>query len=106
MKEISVVQLKALLDAGTAPKVIDVRETWEFETDHIEAENIPLATLPEHLSALAEYKDKDLILACRSGGRSGRATQYLMQQGFTNVMNLSGGMLAWKTFVDPKFDVE
>jgi rhodanese-related sulfurtransferase len=106
MSDITVQELKALLDAGTAPPIIDVRETWEFDQDHISAENIPLATVPVKIADLAQYKDQELIICCRSGGRSGQACAYLRGQGFTKVRNLTGGMLAWKANIDPNFDVQ
>ena len=106
MKEITVSELKSLLDAGTAPRIIDVRETWEFDNDHIEAENIPLALVPVRINELENMKDEELIIACRSGGRSGQACMYLAQQGFTKVMNLKGGMLAWKAEINPDFNVQ
>ena len=106
MTEISVTQLKARLDAGNAPRIIDVRETWEYENDHIEAENIPLSLVPVRISELEDMKDKEIIMACRSGGRSGQACQFLAQQGFSKVMNLKGGMLAWKAEINPDFNVQ
>jgi len=79
-----------------AVKLIDVRETHEFtgELGHIEgAELVPLATV----AAAAEGWDKDaeIVLVCRSGGRSGRAADALARAGFTRVSNMVGGMLRW-----------
>jgi rhodanese-related sulfurtransferase len=103
--DISVVQLKERLDAGTAPRVIDVRENWEYENAHIDAENIPMGEIPGRISDLESHRDQELVICCRSGGRSGNIANYLRSQGFSQVKNLSGGMLAWKTFIDPNFNV-
>lgn len=57
--------------------------------------------LPDKLSELSEYKDKDLVVYCRSGGRSARCVDFLKSQGFQKVFNLTGGILAWTDTVDP-----
>lgn len=76
------------------PFVLDVREPQEFEMGHIEgATLIPLGSLPEHLAEVP--KDKPVVVVCRSGNRSGRAAAFLKEQGFTNIENLTGGMMAW-----------
>ena len=106
MNDITVQELKQRMDEGTAPPIIDVRETWEYDQDHIEARNIPLATVPVRISELAEHKDKELVVCCRSGGRSGQACAFLRAQGFSNVRNLTGGMLAWKAAINPAFNVQ
>lgn len=105
MSDISVQELKERLDAGTAPKIIDVRETYEYETGHIAAENIPMGEVPGRLSELSLHKDAELVICCRSGGRSGNITNFLKAQGFTQVRNLSGGMLAWQAQIDRTFKV-
>jgi rhodanese-related sulfurtransferase len=80
---------------GTA-RMVDVREPAEYtgELGHIEgAELVPLSTVE---SAAAGWdRNADLVLICRSGGRSGRAAMALSQMGFSRVMNMVGGMLAW-----------
>jgi rhodanese-related sulfurtransferase len=106
MNDITVQELKDRMDAGTCPPVIDVRETWEFEQDHIEAQNIPLATVPVKIADLSAYKDQELVICCRSGGRSGQACAFLRAQGFAKVRNLTGGMLAWKANIDSAFNVQ
>jgi rhodanese-related sulfurtransferase len=104
--DISVQELKERLDAGRAPRIIDVREPWEFEADHIDAENIPMGQVPGRIDELAEWKDQELVICCRSGGRSGNIATYLRSSGFSQVRNLTGGMLAWKANIDPDFNVE
>lgn len=88
----------AQLAAGPAPgvRLVDVREPAEFDgiLGHIEgAELVPLATVTE--AAGAWPRDAHLLMVCRSGGRSGKAAAQLAGLGFTRVMNLRGGMLAW-----------
>lgn len=106
MQDITVRELKDRMDAGESIRIIDVRERWEWENDHITEENWPMATVPVRVADLADYKDKELVINCRSGGRSGQITNYLRGQGFTKVRNLIGGMLAWKEEIDPSFNVE
>lgn len=82
--------------ARGAVRLVDVREPHEFTGDlgHIAgAELVPLATV----GARARTWDKavDIILICRSGGRSGRAAEALVGAGFRRVMNMAGGMLAY-----------
>ena len=105
--DISVQELKAKIDNNESPIMIDVREPWEWDTQHLDGvKKIALGTIPGFLPDLSENKDKEVIMICRSGGRSGQATMFLKNQGFSNVRNLAGGMLAWKANIDPTFDVE
>ena len=86
--------VKAALDDGKAV-LIDVREPWEYEQKHIPgAKLIPLANIPDQLSELPE--DKDIYVHCRLGGRSGRAVEYLREQGRPRAINLLGGIEAWE----------
>lgn len=76
--------------------IIDVREPHEFvgELGHVPgATLVPLASVPAQ--AVTWDKSLEYLLVCRSGGRSGQAAQALHRAGFTRVMNLVGGMLAW-----------
>jgi rhodanese-related sulfurtransferase len=77
-------------------KVVDVRDPDELTGDlgHIEGvTNVPLSTLPS--AAGAWDREQEIVLVCRSGGRSARAARYLVDQGFTRVINLRGGMALW-----------
>lgn len=77
-------------------QVVDVRSAAEYvdELGHIsEAELIVLDTIPDHLDKF--NKDKTLVLVCRSGGRSARASAFLQEQGFKTIYNMRGGMLLW-----------
>ncbi len=105
MSDITVQELNERLKAGTAPRIVDVREIHEYETDHISAENIPMGEVPGRLGDLASHKDQELVICCRSGGRSGNIAAYLRQQGYSNVRNLTGGMLAWAANIDTTFRV-
>ncbi|MEO1451119.1 MAG: rhodanese-like domain-containing protein [Bacteroidota bacterium] len=106
--DITVRELKERIDNGTAPVMIDVRESYEWEMQHLDGvRKISLGSIPAFLPELTpELKDQEVVMICRSGGRSGRATQFLANQGFTNVRNLQGGMLAWKEAIDSSFNVE
>ena len=97
MADITAPELKQRLQAGETPHIIDVRETWEAEESRIAgSQNIPLGTLPTKLDDLEDLKDQEIIVHCKSGGRSASAKAFLTQQGFTNVRNLEGGMLAYQ----------
>ncbi len=75
--------------------VLDVREQWEYDEQHIPGVTlIPMAEVPNRLSEIPT--DKTVIVTCRSGNRSGQVTDYLRQAGYTNVHNMAGGILAWE----------
>ena len=77
--------------------VLDVREPDEFKAGHLlNAELIPLGKLQARIGELAKYKDKPVVVVCRSGSRSGTACVKLSKQGFTQAYNLAGGMMAWQ----------
>ncbi|MDL4839692.1 rhodanese-like domain-containing protein [Aquibacillus rhizosphaerae] len=94
MKEISTKELQKLLDENKDINMVDVREVDEVAEAKIpDSVNIPLGLLEFRMHELD--KSKEYIMICRSGGRSGRAAQYLESKGF-NVINMVGGMLAWE----------
>ncbi|MBT2655652.1 rhodanese-like domain-containing protein [Bacillus sp. ISL-18] len=94
MKKMTVKEVEALLNEGKQLNIIDVREVEEVAAGKIPgALNIPLGLVEFRMHELD--KSKEYIMVCRSGGRSGRATQFLESYGF-NVINMSGGMLAWE----------
>jgi rhodanese-related sulfurtransferase len=77
--------------------VLDVREDKEFNSGHIiNSLHIPQGNLKTRLNELDKYKDKPIIVSCRSGHRSGQACSLLKKQGFETVFNLSGGVMAWQ----------
>ena len=104
MNEITVQDLKKMIDNKEDFQLIDVRETFEYEMSNLNGLNIPLAGLL--LEADQISKDKPVIMQCRSGARSAAATNQLEQQfGFTNLYNLKGGILAWKAEFEPDMPV-
>ena len=104
MKEISVEELKSKIDNNEDFQLIDVRETFEYDTSNIKGENIPLGGLL--LEADKISRDKPVIMQCRSGKRSAAAVMQLEQQlGLTNLYNLKGGILAWQEAFDPDMQV-
>jgi molybdopterin/thiamine biosynthesis adenylyltransferase/rhodanese-related sulfurtransferase len=77
--------------------VIDVREQVEWDAGHIpDAVFIPLGQLGEEIGGAVPDKGTEIILQCRSGARSGRGTVLLQQLGYTNVVNMAGGILEWQ----------
>jgi len=96
MKEITVQELKKKMDQGESFHLIDVREPDEYEEANIGAQLIPLGDLPDHIEELNKWQKEEIIMMCRSGQRSGRAQKLLLDAGFEDVANLTGGILAWK----------
>ena len=97
MEDINVIELKTRLDNGEKLTIIDVREPYEYEEYNIGATLIPLGTLPQKLADLEDLRDAEIIIHCKSGGRSGSAKSFMQAHGFTKVRNLLGGILDWKT---------
>lgn len=93
--DITVEELKERLDKSEALNFLDVREDYEYEEQNLGAKLIPLGELPDRMDELADWKDKEVIVHCRSGARSGRAKAFMEGQGFTNVRNVLGGILAY-----------
>ena len=102
---ISVHELKRKMDAGEPFKLIDVRETFEYEIARIDgAKLIPLREIADRASEL--LPNEPIIVHCHSGRRSADAVQLLRQRGFANVYNLEGGIDAWSDEIDhnvPKY---
>ena len=98
IREISVEELKARRDRGENPLVLDVREDWELQLASIPGVvHVPMNQLPTRLSELSPAKET--IMMCHAGGRSMRVAHFLVNQGFTDVANLSGGISAWSQLV-------
>jgi molybdopterin/thiamine biosynthesis adenylyltransferase/rhodanese-related sulfurtransferase/molybdopterin converting factor small subunit len=98
--EITPVELKAKLDAGETPLVLDVREPNEYQINRIEGSTlIPLGELPRRYQELP--RDRQIVTQCKMGGRSAKAMEFLKTVGFTDVKNLRGGILEWIDKVDP-----
>jgi len=100
MSDMTVLELKARIDAGTAPFILDVRETQEYQINRIAGSTlIPLGELPARVGELDP--SVEIVCQCKMGGRSAKAAAFLRQQGFANVHNLTGGITAWVEQVDP-----
>jgi sulfur-carrier protein adenylyltransferase/sulfurtransferase len=99
MKEISVSELKKRIDSNDPIQVIDIRESNEYEYCNIGAQHIPMGEIMMNLDKIS--RDKDVIIHCKSGGRSSAMVQALEVRGYNNVINLTGGILAWSTEIDP-----
>jgi sulfur-carrier protein adenylyltransferase/sulfurtransferase len=97
--EISPSLAKEWIASKSNIQIIDVREPFEFDLGNIGGVNIPLGTLDQNLKMIS--KDKQVIVLCKSGGRSNKAVMELKELGYLNVINLSGGLLQWKKEIDP-----
>jgi len=98
--EISVEELKALRDRGERLVLVDVREPHEYPiSDLPDSVKIPLGTLPASLDRLS--KEDDIVVYCRTGGRSGNAVQFLQRAGYARAKNLAGGINRWAEAIDP-----
>ena len=96
MKTITVEAVKARIDAGEKLLLLDVREPHEHADFNIGGTLLPLGQVQAlQVDDIEDWKDKEVIIYCRSGNRSGQACNILEQAGFTNVSNLVGGMLDW-----------
>ena len=97
MKNITVEELKNRLDAGEHLHIIDVREPSEYAEYNIGGKLMPLGMIQAmQLEDLDELKNERLIIHCKVGGRSMQACMILETVGFTNVVNVTGGVMAWK----------
>ena len=103
MKEISVQELKEKMDSGEDFQLIDVREDFEYEMSNLGGQLIPLSGILIESGKID--KTKPSIIMCRSGKRSAAAIMQLEQQGFTDLYNLKGGILAWAEEIDPEIQV-
>jgi adenylyltransferase/sulfurtransferase len=105
--EIDALQLKVKMDEKQDFLLLDVREPNEYEIAHIEGSTLlPLSQLPNRYKELEKYKGKEIVVHCKSGMRSAKAINFLKQQGFSNLVNVAGGILGWSDQVDssvPKY---
>lgn len=98
--QITVLELKQRLDAGENLMILDVREPFEYQIANIGGTLIPMNEVPQSLAEID--RDREIVVQCRSGGRSQRIAEYLAARGYPNVKNLAGGILAWADQIDPK----
>lgn len=100
--EIDVHSVRKLLESGDAGfLLLDCREPGEHATCRIAGSKLmPMKTIPSRLDELEPYRQGRMVVHCHHGGRSARVTQWLRQQGFANVQNMTGGIDAWSLEVD------
>ncbi|MEX2456857.1 MAG: rhodanese-like domain-containing protein [Balneolaceae bacterium] len=103
MKELTVQELKKKKDNNETFTLLDVREEFEFHISNIDGQLIPLDQLPDRLGELD--KEKEVVVMCRTGGRSAKACELLTENGFKNVSNLKGGVNAWAQEIDTTLPV-
>jgi rhodanese-related sulfurtransferase len=97
VRNVSVAEALELIDDGAL--ILDVREDNEWESGRAaNATHIALNAVPDHVTEFP--KDRVILCVCRSGARSGRATKFLVDEGF-DAVNLEGGMLAWSAEGEP-----
>lgn len=105
MRHFTAAEMQAYLQsaaekANPLPLLLDVREPWEFE--HCSIENsklVPMRQIPDYANELEP--DQEIIIICHHGIRSRQVAQYLESLGFTNLINLTGGVEAWANEVEP-----
>jgi adenylyltransferase/sulfurtransferase len=102
MKEITVTEFKKLRDDNANYQLIDVREDHELEICEMGGEHIPMGDVMDNLDKIS--KTKQVIIHCRSGARSGTICKALEAEGFNNVYNLKGGIIAWANEIDPSLE--
>lgn len=104
MKEVTVDELKSMIDNNEDFQLIDVREAYEFDIVNLGGELIPLSNIinnPDQIN-----RERKTVIHCKSGGRSAAAIQQLeMKYGFTNLYNLKGGIIAWAKVIDTSLPV-
>jgi adenylyltransferase/sulfurtransferase len=94
MESITTLELREILAGDFQGLLIDVREPDEYRIAHIAGSQlIPLKTLPAQLANLPT--DREILIHCKAGGRSAKAVQLLLENGFTRVKNVTGGIDAW-----------
>jgi molybdopterin/thiamine biosynthesis adenylyltransferase/rhodanese-related sulfurtransferase len=98
--QITVKELKRRIDAGEDVQLIDVREPYEYQIAQIGGKLIPQNDVPQRLAEID--RDREVVVHCKSGGRSQRIAEFLKQAGYPRVVNVAGGILAWSDEIDPK----
>ncbi len=103
--ELTVQQFLARRAQGAPMTLLDVREEWEIRLSPAPSEylHIPMGQIPERSGEMDPAAE--IVVMCRSGGRSMEVARYLLRSGFARVSNLSGGILAWSRDIDPTIPV-
>lgn len=100
--EVDCRHVKSRLDEKQSFLFLDCREQDEYDTAHIPSTTlIPMSELAQRVGELEPYRDSPIIVHCHHGGRSLRVTNWLRQQGFSNVSNMAGGIDEWSQQIDP-----
>ena len=102
--QITVNELKRRIDAGEDLFILDVREPFEYQIANIGGKLIPQGEVPQRLAEID--RDREIIVHCKTGGRSQRIAEFLKQSGYPEVVNVAGGILAWSSEIDatvPKY---
>ena len=94
--DITVTELKKRLESGEKLNLIDVREDYEYEDDNLGGMLIPLGDVPHRLHEIEHLRHEEVLVHCRSGKRSETAQKFMQSQGFTNIRNVIGGILAYR----------
>jgi rhodanese-related sulfurtransferase len=94
--QIGTLEATRLMNQGTT-LILDIREGEDYASGHLpRARHIPLSQLSKRMDEIGKFKDKPVIVTCRTGTKAGSATRVLKQAGFTNVFELRGGVNAWQ----------
>ncbi len=101
VREMQPSELSDRLETGaSAPLLLDVREPWEFDICHLAGSKlVPMRDIPAAAAQLDPQAE--IVVICHHGIRSRQVCYYLAQQGFTRLINLTGGVAAWAEQVDP-----
>ena len=103
MRQLSVQELQALMEGApqSRPRLLDVREPWEFQLAHIDgSELLPMQTIPNRVDQLD--RSHPTVVICHHGTRSLQVVAFLERHGFENLHNLQGGIDAWARQVDSR----
>lgn len=98
-KRVDATTASKMIETGSIDMILDVRDIDEFSgpDGRIKgAQLVPFDKIPASMDKLASFKEKTLLVYCAVGGRSDHAARYLASSGFKNVLDLSGGIFAWK----------
>lgn len=103
MEQLSARDLHRRLAAGWLPLLLDVREPWELEIALIDgSHSVPMNAIPSSLGqGVLESREREIVVICHHGVRSQQVGRYLEHSGYSQVINLAGGVDAWATQVDP-----
>ncbi len=99
IRQLSVSELKALIESGASMELVDVRTAWERALAKIEGSR--LLDRAYHDALLLLDRDTPIVFQCHHGIRSQQAAEYFRREGFRNLCNLDGGIDAWSVLVDP-----